>query len=86
MGQVGTISDQQFINNYGALYGYATRVNLRNCAIVLIHSVFAELSTTASQWYSVCYLDSNKRPTTRIVAPCVYRKYTESNYSLQNRN
>ena len=72
LAQIGNISEQRLENNDGALYGYYLKVEIGNSDIVIVTSHFANTSTYAAGWYSVCYIDSDKRHTRVVVAPLIY--------------
>ena len=73
LNKIGSYSEQQLINNHGALYGYAVKVRISSSMnIVLIHSNFSDQKTFADGWYSVCYMNSDMRPTTQVFGTVVY--------------
>ena len=67
-----TRSEMQLVNNYGTLFGYATRISFGSISVVWIRSVFAQNKVTATSWYNVCDLNTNMRPTSDVYAPCVH--------------
>lgn len=67
-----TYSEMQLVNNYGTLFGYATRISFGSISVVWIRSVFAQNRVTATNWYNVCDLNTNMRPSSNVYAPCVY--------------